>query len=143
MAYISDQAETDATSLYAITHAVGAVVRHLEGCHHKITDGERHILLYEHAVRVVQPRRDTIVAPDALVHQFCRIDLQAILRNQLTHRLDMICMIMSDENGKQLGNRQVKGLEMTLQRLYPKTRINKYTPRIRPEVIPVSAASTS
>ena len=143
MAYVCDEAETDAVSLDAVADTVVAVVRHTERCNTEVSDMQRHIFLQIGFMLGLQLRGHAIVSRYTLMHLCRGVDGDPELRGNLTDRLDMVSVIVGHQDGSDTVERKAKSLEMTLERANAQSRVDENRRGISRQVIAVTAATAA
>ena len=98
MSAVSDDAEHNVAQLDAVSHAVGAVVRHAEGCYPEVA--QLKCLAFLYAVlkfeRHLAPH--AIVSADALIHFLGGINGNIVFCSKRAYGANMVGMVVRNEN---------------------------------------------
>ena len=91
---IGDEAEAHIATFHRIAHVISAIMRNTKWSDSKLTESERHTLLYDVYIFGRNFLANTIVFVDALMYLMCRIYRQMVVIADATDRFHMVGVIM-------------------------------------------------
>lgn len=143
MPRVGDEAKGCLTVLYAITHIVTTVVRHVKRSDLKIIQSKRPILIYIMCKLRLQFRAYTEVAAYSLVDVLGGIDGKAVIVRQCAHTLDVVGMVVRDKDGIYSIQLQTCRLKTLFQSTNPDARVDQNAVTVGEKKVTIAVAPAS
>ena len=143
MSHIGHYAKHDAIMLHLIAHIVGAIVGHMPCCNSKLTDLKFLACFYIMLVLCCNLLLHTVIAIYARMNILGRIDIKLIIVTEASHRLNVVCVVVSNKNIMNLAHGQSILVKIFFKRTNSHTGINKHCVGLCINKIAVTTATAS